>query len=123
MKSFSVSWKSSSNPKKQRKYRHNAPLHVKQHFMAVHLSKELRAKHKTRAVQVRKGDVVTVMRGKFKKHSGKVERVDLKKGKVFLSGLELTKKDGTKSFVSVEPSNLLLTEIGAEDKKRKIKQK
>ena len=118
MKNFSTSWKSSSKPRKQRKYRFSAPLHVKQKFTGSHLSKDLRAKYKKRNVSVRKGDKVKIMRGSFKKHEGKVERVDLKKTRIFVSGAETTKKDGTKKLAAVHPSNLMILEINTEDKLR-----
>lgn len=119
-KKFSTSWKSSTQPRKQRKYRYNAPLHVRQKLMHVHLSSELRKKYGTRAVQVRKGDKVKVMRGKFKKQEGKVERVNLKREQVYVAGLEYTKKNGTKVQVGFNPSNLMITVVDTNDKRRKV---
>jgi large subunit ribosomal protein L24 len=118
MKTFSKNWKSSKQPRKQRKYRYNAPLHIKNKFMSVHLSKELRAKHHKRNITVRKEDTVKVLRGQFKGKTGKVERVDLKKTKLYITGIEVSKKDGTKSFFPFEPSNLMIIELNLEDKKR-----
>ena len=119
-KKFSTSWKSSTQPRKQRKYRYNAPLHVRQKLVHVHLSRELRQKYGTRAVQVRKGDKVKVMRGKFKKQEGKVERVNLKRERVFVTGLEYTKKNGSKVPVAFNPSNLMITVVDTNDKRRKL---
>lgn len=118
MKKFSVEWKSSTKPGKQRKYRFNAPLHIKQKFVSAHLSKDLRQKLKKRNVDLRKGDKVKIMRGQFKKHEGKVDRVDLKKSLIFVSGLEFTKRDGTKKALGISPSNLMITELSMEDKQR-----
>ena len=117
-KRFSRSWKSSSKPKKQKKYRLNSPLHIKQGIVHSHLSKELRKKYNKRSIGLRKGDKVKVMRGGFRKHEGKIESVNLKKFKVLVSGIELTKKDGTKSRPYMEPSNLMVTELNLEDKWR-----
>ena len=117
-KRFSSSWKSSKKPKKQRKYRYNAPLHIKQKFIHAHLSKELRKKYKTRRLGLKKGDKVTLLRGQFKKHTGNVERVDLKKTKVYVSGIEIAKKDGTKTTYPIDPSNILITELNLDDKMR-----
>ena len=117
---FSIHWKSSVQPRKQRKYRYNAPLHVRQKLLHVHLSPELRAKYGTRAVQVRKGDKAKVLRGKFKKQEGKVERVNLKRERVFVSGMEYTKKDGAKVPVGFNPSNLMITVADMSDKRRKL---
>ncbi len=117
-KKFSTKWKSSKQPKKQRKYRYNAPLHIKQKFISAHLSKELREKYKTRALQLRKGDTVKIMVGQFKGKTGKVKKVDLKKAKVYIEGIEILKKDGTKADYPIDPSNLMITELNLEDKKR-----
>lgn len=119
-KTFSKSWKSSAQPRRQRKYRYNAPLHIKQKFMHVHLSPELRKKHHLRNIQVRKGDKVKVMRGGFKGKEGKVDRINLKREQVFVVGMERIKKDGTKFLVPLTPSNLLILEMSI-DKNRKQK--
>jgi large subunit ribosomal protein L24 len=118
---FARSWNASTQPRKQRLYRYVAPLHVKQTFMQVHLSKELRAKYGMRSLSVRKGDTVKVMRGQFVKKEGKVERVDLKNGKVYVYGIELIKKDGSKLPVAIHPSNLLLVVAEMTDAKRRGK--
>lgn len=117
-KKFSIKWKSSTQPRKQKKFRFNAPLHIKNKFMSVHLSKELRAKYKRRNTTVRKGDTVKILRGQFKKKSGKVDKVDLKKTKVYIQGIEVSKKDGTKAFYPFQPSNLMIIELNLDDKKR-----
>ena len=117
-KKYSSSWKSSKQSKKQRKYRYNAPLHIKQKFVHTHLSTELRKKYKTRSLGLRKGDKVKVLRGQFKKHAGNVERINLRKTKVYLSGIEITKKDGTKTTYPIDPSNLIITELNLDDKER-----
>ena len=49
---FSIAWKGSSQPRKQRKFRVNAPLHVKGTFLNAPLIKDLRAKHGARTVRV-----------------------------------------------------------------------
>lgn len=115
---FSISWKKSKQPRKQRKYRYNAPLHIRQKFVRAHLSKDLRKKYKKRSIAVRKGDTVKIMRGQFKNKTGKVELVSLKKTFVFVSGINLTKKDGTKVKCQLHPSNLMITELITDDKMR-----
>ena len=121
MKQFSTHWKSSVNIRKQRKYRYNAPLHIKQKFARVHLAPALRTKYGTRNSQVRTGDKVKVMRGQFRKKEGKVSRVDLKRERVYINGLEIIKKDGSKLMAWVRPSNLMILELELGDKKRKQK--
>ena len=118
MKKFSTEWKSSKQPGKQRKFRLNAPLHIKHKFMGAHLSAALRKKHGKRAVAIRREDKVKVLRGQFKGHVGKVDRVDVKKTKVYVRGVEITKKDGTKAFYPIHPSNLMIMELNLSDKRR-----
>ena len=86
--------------------------------MSSHLSKELRKKYKTRTLGGRKGDQVKVMRGQFRDQVGAVERIDLKKTEVYVGGIEVTKKDGSKTTHPIDPSNLLITELNLDDKLR-----
>jgi len=116
---FSKSWKKSKQPRKQRKYRYNAPLNIKSKFMGCHLSKELRGKYKKRSITIRKGDGIKVLRGQFKGKTGKIDIVDIKKSKVYITGIEVVKKDGTKALYPIHPSNLIITDLNLEDKKRK----
>lgn len=118
MKSHSIKWKASTSRRKQRKYQKAAPLHVKAKLMHSTLSKELRKKNNTRSVQVRKGDKVKVMRGNFKGKTGKVESANVKHNRVFISKLEVNKKDGTKANVPFRPSNLKIIELNTGDKRR-----
>ncbi|MFH1848736.1 MAG: 50S ribosomal protein L24 [archaeon] len=122
MKEFVTSWKSSTQPRKQRKYRYNAPLHIKQKFMGSHLSPELRKKHGIRSIPVRKDDKVKILRGQFRGQSGKVERLDIKRCRVYVSKIEIIKKDGTKTMYPINPSNLMIEVLNLDDKKR-IKEK
>lgn len=123
---FSNAWKSSTQTRKQRKYRYNAPLHIQGRFLGVHLSKELRKKYGTRAVRVRKGDSVKILRGSFRGKSGKIAIVDVKKGRVTIEGMQNKKKDGTKINAFFNASNLMITSLNMDDKKRlkrgKVKQ-
>ena len=111
----------SIQPRRQRKYRYNAPLHHKQKFMHVHLSPDLRKKYSFRNIQLKKGDKIKILRGQFKKKEGKVERINLKQERVFITGMERIKKEGSKLLVSFHPSNLMITELNLDDKKRKTK--
>lgn len=117
-KVFSKNWKASKQPRKQRKYQANAPLHIKRGFLSANLSKELRDKHKPRNLPLRKNDVVKVMRGKFKGNKGKVLTVDPKELKIEVEGLQVQKKDGSKVNINMRPSNLQITELNEDDNKR-----
>nr|AQS29563.1 hypothetical protein [uncultured archaeon]AQS33492.1 hypothetical protein [uncultured archaeon] len=116
--SFSTHWLSSKQPRKQRKYKANAPLHIKHKFLNSNLSKSLRQKHSKRSLPLRKGDEVLVMRGSFRKKKAKVTTVDLKRTRVALENIQRTKKDGTKVNVWFHPSSLQITTLNLDDKKR-----
>ena len=115
---FSKHWKASTQPRKQRKYRAKAPLHVIKRFLSANLSKDLRKKYGKRNLTLRKGDTVKVMRGKFRKKQGKILEIKLKKQKVTIEGIQITKKDGSKVNVRVQPSNLQIVELNLADTKR-----
>ncbi|MBI2140050.1 50S ribosomal protein L24 [Candidatus Woesearchaeota archaeon] len=118
MKAFSRKWLGSKKPGKQRKYRSGASLHRKQKLLNTHLAKVLREKYNARAVILRKGDKVKIMRGQWQKKEGTVDDVMVKKGKVIVQGIERAKKDGSKIPVLLDPSNLLIIELITDDKKR-----
>ncbi|MBS3166128.1 50S ribosomal protein L24 [Candidatus Woesearchaeota archaeon] len=120
-KKFSASWKSSTQPRKQRKYRFNAPLHHKQKLLHAHLSPVLRKKYVMRNIQIRKNDKVKILRGQFKGKEGKVEQVFLKKGHIHVTGAEIIKRDGGKVYTHIDPSNVIILELELSDKIRKQK--
>lgn len=122
-KEFSTAWISSKQPRKQRKYLANAPIHLKQKLLSVNLSKDLQKKHKTRNVVVRKGDTVKVTRGKFAKKQGKVLEVKTKRGKIYVEGINRKKLDGSSVLVPFRASNLQIIELILNDKKRAKKLK
>jgi large subunit ribosomal protein L24 len=115
---FSTKWMASSQPRKQRKFLINAPLHIKRKFLSATLTKELRKKHSRRSIEVRKGDEVEVMRGKFDGKKGKITEINIKKLRVAVEGIQATKRDGTKVNVWFSPSKLKITTLNTDDKKR-----
>ncbi len=119
MKKFSKHWKSSKQKRKQRKFRFNAPLHIKRKFLSVKLSKELKIKYKKRSTVVKKGDKVKILRGGFRKQTGKIIKVNPKNSTVFVENMQNIRKDGTKNFYPIQASNLMLLELNMEDKERK----
>ena len=120
-KRFSTKWKSSTQTRKQRKYRHNAPNHIRHKFMSAPLSSDLRKTHGIRNISVRSGDTVTITTGQFKGHSGKVASINLAKVKVKVEGAELMKRDGTKVMYPINPSNVMITKLDLSDELRKAK--
>lgn len=108
----------SKKPRKQRKFLYEAPLHLRRKLVSSHLSKELRGKLKRRALPLRKGDEVLVMRGKFKGRKGKVSRVNYKKYRVYVEGVTRKRTVGTEVQVSFHPSKLMIINPNLDDKRR-----
>lgn len=115
---FSKKWIRSKQPRKQRKYRINAPKHIRQKFMHANLSKELREKYNRKSLPVRKDDKVKVMKGKFKGKIANVTGVNLKTLKVYLEGITRKRVDGKEIQVPIQPSNLQIISAAMDDKKR-----
>ena len=118
-KEFINSWKRSVQPRKQIKFKENAPLHIKRKMISSRLSKELTQKHGVRSMPLRKGDRVKIVVGTYKNVTGKIERVDTKREKIFVEGTQRTKIDGTKSLYPIHPSNVIIQELSLDDKRRK----
>lgn len=86
--------------------------------MVATLDKPLREKYSVRSIEVRKGDEVLIMRGKFKGKKAKVTNVEVGNTRVNIDGMQITKKDGTKVDVWFHPSNLKIVSVVDSDKKR-----
>jgi ribosomal protein uL24 len=106
----------------ERKKFHTEKLHKKRSRMHIHLSKGLRSKLKAkkRAVLVRKGDTVKVMRGPGKGKEAKVASVNVLRRKVFVEGVVAKSARGREVGLALEPSNLLLTSLEATKERRRI---
>ncbi|MCK5321081.1 50S ribosomal protein L24 [Candidatus Pacearchaeota archaeon] len=115
---FSKTWNSSKQPRKQIKFRANAPNHIKRTFMGATLDKSLREKYGRRSIEVRKGDEVKIMRGNFKGKQGKVGVVDIKRTRIQVDGIQRTKKGGEKLETWFNPSKVKIIILNVEDKKR-----
>ncbi len=111
----------SKQPRKQRKYRANADLHLRRRMMRIHISKELRKKLGTtkRTILVRKGDKVRLLTGAKKGYEGKVIDVDYKRLKIYIEGLTRVNSRGEDNPVPVDPSNVELVD-GTFDKDREV---
>jgi large subunit ribosomal protein L24 len=97
---WSKEWKSSTNPSKQRKYRDNAPQHVKDKLVSANLSQTLRDEVGTRNLPLKKGDQVKVTRGDEK------------------GNITVTRQNGTENEIPLRPSNLQLQALNIEDDER-----
>ena len=108
----------SIQPRKQRKFLYNAPLHLRRKIVAGHMSKELKQRFKIRSFPLRKGDEVEVMRGNYDKKRGKISRIDYKHYKVYVEGMTRKRTAGTEVQVPFHASNLRIINLEMGDKKR-----
>lgn len=115
----------SSQPRKQRFYRYNAPMHMRQHFMHSHIDKALKKKLnlKRSTVQISKGDTVKIMVGKKKGTTGKVTRVNLRTGKINIDSLTKKNARGKEFNIPISASNVYITDLNLTDKYRADKLK
>ncbi|MBN1761915.1 MAG: 50S ribosomal protein L24 [Methanomicrobia archaeon] len=110
----------SKQPRKQRKERYNAPLHVRHKFMTAPLSEELQGKYGRRNFPVRKGDTVRVIRGDDKGKEGKVRTVDPQKEKITMEGIVVARSDLSEVPRPIHPSNVVITKLDVKDKLREL---
>lgn len=111
----------SAQPRKQRKFLYNAPLHKKRKWVSAHMADDLILKYRRRSLPVIRGDTVKIMRGEFKGTTGKVRKVNTKKGSIEIEGVTITKVDGKKVSRPVHASNVLITKLNLTDPWRRRK--
>jgi large subunit ribosomal protein L24 len=116
---FNKNWNRSVQPRKQRKFRANAPNHIARKFMGCNLDKALREKIGQRSVGVRKGDTVKIMRGKFKGKQGKVGEVDVSNTRIQIEGVQRAGKAGGEKLITwFSPSSVKIIILDTSDSKR-----
>lgn len=114
----------SRKKRKQRKRMYNAPHHRKRRIMSAHLSSrylEDTKKVYPRAVPVRKGDTVRVIRGDDKGEQGKVASVDRKSMTIAVEGITHAKADGSQVAKKIHPSNVIIAKLDLSDPLRRKK--
>lgn len=116
-----MSLTSSSQPRKQRKARYNAPHHARGVFLDAPLSKELQERHGKKRLRIVKGDTVRVLRGDEKGTTGVVDEVRTTSSKIIVHGVGLKKADGTEVPRPVDPSKVEITKLHLDDQRRAAK--
>jgi len=87
--------------------------------MTAPLAESLRKEHGIKRLPVRRGDIVLIVRGSFAGQEGKVVRVSLKKRRIYVEGVTLTKADGTEVYCPIHPSKVVITKLDLSDEWRK----
>ena len=110
----------SSQPRKVRsRFIYKAPLHVKRKMIVAPLSKEARDQYGVKRVQLRVGDKVLIKKGRFKGHIGKIEKIDIKRMRIYVEGATRKKVDKSVVKVPIRPWNVEVLELDLSDKVRK----
>ena len=102
----------SSRPRVQRKRAAEAPWHRRRTAVASHLDPKIHERGKgrmPRAIPVRRGDTVRVMRGSFRG----------REGTVVIEGITIEKTDEKKVARPIHASNLMITKLDDTDAKRR----
>ncbi len=109
---------SSTQPRKQRKFRYNAPIHTRGAFLHSPLALSLREKYGKRSFRVVTGDTVKVLRGEFKGIEGVVDNVDVRNTKILVHGVTVKKANGEDVPRPLDPSKIMITKFNTKDAKR-----
>ncbi|RDD52217.1 50S ribosomal protein L24 [Nanoarchaeota archaeon NZ13-N] len=111
-------WKKSKQPRKQRKYLINAPIHIRRKIMCSTLSEEIRKILRIKSFPIRVGDYVRILRGKFRGTEGLVVKVDAKRYRVFVENAKYNSKTGKEIYYPIHHSKLMILKLNLTDKLR-----
>ncbi len=109
---------STKNPGKQRLKIYKAPLHKRRKLLVCPLDKDLQKKHNLKRISIRKGDSVKVIVGDNKGKTGKVEKVDYSKSKIYVKEIKYKNARAQEKMSPLVASNLLITDLVLSDSKR-----
>ena len=117
---------SSKQPRKQRLAHYTAPYHRRHREMSAPIDRGLRERQLSRgfmyprAIPVRKGDRVMIVRGEGKTGTAsKVAKIDRKARKVYVEGFTYFKSDGTELQRPIDASNLVIINPDWSDVRRR----
>jgi len=105
----------SHSPRRQRRALYRAHPFERRIRMTVPLSRELRARFKTRSLPVRKGDTVRVLSGSFVGREERVAKVDRRDYRVTLDNVTLKTADEKLKPLSLGIGNLVITRLNLSD--------
>ena len=101
----------SSKRRVQRKYQLAATSSIKRKLMSCHLVKALRDQHKIRALPIKRGDEVKILKGKAKGKSGKVVQVYRKRNVIYVDKVNREKQNGQTVFLPIKPSYCVIEKL------------
>ena len=120
MKSHAVA----SKRRTQRRLQLSAPSSIKRRLMSCHLNKTLRQTHKIRALPIKRGDEVKILKGKFKGKSGKVVQVYRRRSVIYVDKIQREKQNGQTVFFPIRPSYCIIEKlVNNKDRKKTIERR
>ena len=117
-KKWSANWASSTRSRKQRKYRYNAPLHIKRKFLAAKLETKLCKQIGKKTIVIKKNDEIIIKRGKYKSKMGKVVALQIDKSTVHIENIKEKKGNGQEYMIPIHASNLQIIKLNLDDTRR-----
>ena len=109
----------SKKPNKQRYYQYNIPKHENHKLLSASVSKKLKQEKGLKSLPIREGDEVLIVRGSHKGKSGKVNKTDPVKSRIYVDGLGSKKTDAQEIAIPIHPSNVVIQKIYGKDKYRR----
>ena len=79
--------------------------------MSCHLVKALRDQHKIRALPIKRGDEVKILKGKAKGKSGKVVQVYRKRNVIYVDKVNREKQNGQTVFLPIKPCYCVIEKL------------
>ena len=113
----------SSQRRKSRKAYFTAPSSVRRVMMSAHLSKDLKDKYSVRAIPIRKGDQVKILRGTQKGREGKVQTVYRRRRCIYIEKIVKEKTNGQQAQIPIHPSNCTITSLKLDKDRKAILEK
>ena len=105
-------------PGKNRKRMLTGVYHVKRKLLVAPIDKPLIKQVNKKRTSLRKGDGVKVLVGDNKGKTSVVDRVNYDKGVVYLKDFKVTNSRGQEKLIPFRASNLVITSLVLNDKKR-----
>lgn len=108
----------SKKPNKSRKAFYTMPKHKVVKVIASHLDEKLAKELSKRAISVRKGDTVKIVRGENKGKEGKISSVDTVKKRIYVEKIVVRRSNGQEKPLAIQPSNVMVIDLNRDDRKR-----
>lgn len=113
----------SKKPSKSRKEQYTLPKHKASKNVKGHLSEKLRKEIGKRAISLRKGDTVKIVRGGFAGKEAKITRIERSGKKLYLEKIVKKKSNGQEWQVPIDASKVIVVDFEKTDGKRFTKGK